>query len=340
MPVSKMIMKEGFRYFTSASLVIIMILATAACKKTENPIKYQKGTFPDSLINITGLNTEYDDYNLDIHVLGAAVPFIFSSNRTSNGGQFDLVQGIISYQFDQGTGDFTLDAEMATDPFLTNLTLEVNTTGNDFGPYRSYSSIDGYEYMILSSVNNEGNLDFFYTKNIPYFGTSVPEILGPYPVKLLNSGSDDAYFCFDTNQDSAYFTSNADGNFDIYLHKKPDGTTIEDWFNLDFESSEKADELNCSSDDKCPYIYRKVMVFSSDRPGGLGGFDLYYSVFSNGKWGAPINFGSPVNTSSDEYRPVLGGDEDYTNSFLMFSSNRPGGQGGFDLYFTGINFPK
>jgi hypothetical protein len=333
-------MNKIISYFTKAGLAAIMILSVAACKKTVNPIKYPDGTFPDSLINVAGFNTEYDDYNLDINVLTAAVPVIFSSNRASSGGQFDLVQGAFTYQFDQETGDFTLGGEMTNDPFLTSLLSKVNTTGNDFGPYRLYSPIDGYEYMILSSVNNDGNLDLFYTKNIPYFGTSVPDIYGPNPVRLLNSGSDEAYFCLDTNQDSAYFTSNADGNFDICLHKKPVGTNIDTWLDSDHEPSVKVNELNSSSDDKCPYIYRKIMVFTSDRPGGLGGFDLYYSKFSNGRWGTPVNFGSPVNTSSDEYRPVIGGDEDFTNCFLMFSSNRPGGKGGFDLYFTGIDIAK
>jgi hypothetical protein len=333
-------MKKFFAYFSSAGFTAVMILAMISCKKTENPIKYSKGTFPDSLINISDINSEYDDYNLDIHVLTATIPLIFSSNRSSSGGQFDLVQGAFEYVFDQGTGDFTLNGEMTSDAFLTSLISKVNTAGNDFGPYRLYSALDGYEYLILSSVNNDGNLDFFYTRNLPYFGTTVPEINGPHPVTLLNSDADEAYICFDTNQDSAYFASNADGNFDIYLHKKPADTNMDAWLILNYESSSKADVLNSSSDDKCPYIFRKIMVFASDRPGGIGGFDLYYSKFSGGKWGTPVNFGSPINTTSDEYRPVMGGDEDFTNTFLMFSSNRPGGKGGFDLYFTGINLVK
>jgi hypothetical protein len=333
-------MEKSCLYFFSAGLTAVMIFAMISCKKTENPIKFPKGTFPDSVINISNINSGYDDYNLDIHVLTTYNPLVFSSNRGSSGGQFDLVYGSFTYIFDQGTGDFTLNAEMTDDAFLTSLISKVNTTGNDFGPYRLYSALDGYEYLILSSLNNEGNLDFFYAKNLPYFGTSVPEVNGPYPVTLLNSGADEAYICFDTNQDSAYFSSNADGNFDICLHKKPADTNMDAWLNLNYETSLKVDVLNSSSDDKCPYIFRKIMVFASDRPGGTGGFDLYYSKFSGGKWGTPVNFGSPINTASDEYRPVMGGDEDFTNTFLMFSSNRPGGKGGFDLYFTGINLGK
>ena len=80
------------------------------------------------------------------------------------------------------------------------------------------------------------------------------------------------------------------------------------------------------------------MVFASNRPGGLGGYDLYYSILKNGKWGSPVNLGPRINTSSDEYRPVIGSYPEFTNKYLMFSSNRPGGKGGFDLYFTGVDF--
>jgi len=332
-------MKKLFIYIFSAGLTAILFFALFSCKKTENPIKFPKGTFPDSIINLSGINSAYDDYNLDIHVLSGSNPLVFSSNRGSSGGQFDLVYGTFSYLFDQETGDFTLNGEIISDPFLSKLVTKVNTAGNDFGPYRLYSPLDGFEYLILSSFTN-GSLDFYYTKNLPYFGTTVPEVSGPYPVTLLNSGSNDAYICFDTNQDSAYFSSDSDGNFDICLHKKPAETIMNTWLNLAYSPSSKVDILNSTGDDKCPFIFRKVMVFASNRPGGLGGYDLYYSKFSNGNWGTPVNLGPEINTASDEYRPVMGDDEEFTNIFLMFSSNRPGGKGGFDLYFTGIDIAK
>jgi len=331
-------MKKLIAHIFSVCLTVLIIIAPMSCKKTENPVKFPKGTFPDSLINLSDINSQYDDYNMDINVLSAGAPLVFSSNRGSSGGEFDLIYGNFSYTFDQETGVFSINSEMTDNPFLNALVAQANTAGNDFGPYSLFSSIDGFEYDILSSVNTNGDLDFYFLKHLPYFGTSVPTISGPTPVNLLNSGSDEAYFCFDTNQDSAYFTSNAEGNFDIFLHKKPAESTIEAWLSLSFESSSKADIFNSTSDDKCPYIFRKIMVFASNRPGGLGGFDLYYSQFQNGQWSTPVNFGPEINSSSDEYRPVLSSDEEFTNNFLIFSSNRPGGKGGFDLYFTGVTF--
>ncbi len=79
---------------------------------------------------------------------------------------------------------------------------------------------------------------------------------------------------------------------------------------------------------------------SSNRAGGFGGYDIYYSVFRNGNWSSPVNMGPRINTSSDEYRPVIGSNPDFTNNFIMFSSNRPGGKGGFDLYFSGLQLPE
>ena len=111
------------------------------------------------------------------------------------------------------------------------------------------------------------------------------------------------------------------------------------WFNSDYTASQKVDSINSSSDDKCPMVYNKFMVFTSDRPGGYGGFDLYYSVFRNGNWSSPVNFGPKINTSSDEYRPLIGYHSDFSNIYMIFSSDRPGGKGGFDLYFTGIDIP-
>jgi hypothetical protein len=320
--------------------VLFISISFTACKKTPNPIKYPKGTFPDTVINMAAINSPFDDYNLNIIQLLGYSPIIFSSNRKSSGGQFDLEQALISYSFDQTTGVFGFGARMTTDPFLNKLINKATTPGNDFGPYRLFSTVDGYEYLVISSVNTAGNLDLYYLKNQPVYGTNLPDVSGPFPIKLMNTGADDAYICFNSNQDSAYFVSNYNGNFDIFLQKKPAEQDLTSWFNGDYSSPLKVDSINSTYEDKCPFIYKKIMVFTSNRPGGLGGYDLYYSLFKHGKWSSPVNLGPRINTSSDEYRPVIGTNPDFTNKYLMFSSNRPGGNGGFDLYFTGIDFPS
>lgn len=324
------------KYIAVIFSMLSILFYFSSCKKDDNPIKFPVGTFPENVVNIGAINSAYDDYNLDIYQIISNNPFLFSSNRKSSGGQFDLEQGTISYKFDRTNGNFEIITEITNDAFLTNLIGKAVTPGNDFGPYRQYSSLDGNEYLVVSSVNEQGNLDLKYLMNHPDIGTGIPEIQGPFPVKLLNSGSDDAYLCFDSNLDSAYYTSNRDGNFDIFMQMKPAEKEISAWFNSDFTQSTKVDSINSSADDKCPSIFRNLMVFTSNR-GDTTGYDLYYSLFKNGKWNSPVRFGSEINSISDEYRPVIGFNQDFNNIYMMFSSNRQGGKGGFDLYFTGID---
>ena len=80
-----------------------------------------------------------------------------------------------------------------------------------------------------------------------------------------------------------------------------------------------------------------TLIFSSDKPGGFGETDLYYSVRKEGKWGVPVNFGPKINTSAKEEFPFLT-DHHMNGQFLIFASNREGGLGGLDLYYT--RFPS
>jgi outer membrane protein OmpA-like peptidoglycan-associated protein/tetratricopeptide (TPR) repeat protein len=73
----------------------------------------------------------------------------------------------------------------------------------------------------------------------------------------------------------------------------------------------------------------KYLFFASDRPGGAGGFDIWYAPLKDdGSAGEPVNAGNAINTSSEEQAPF------YQNSSntLVFSSNGREGMGGYDLF--------
>ena len=71
-----------------------------------------------------------------------------------------------------------------------------------------------------------------------------------------------------------------------------------------------------------------ILYFVSDRPGGLGGNDIWYTIIKNGKSTECINLGPMVNSPADEYTPFY----DQRNGVLYFSSDREGGKGGHDIY--------
>jgi len=72
-----------------------------------------------------------------------------------------------------------------------------------------------------------------------------------------------------------------------------------------------------------------LMVFSSDKPGGKGGFDLYYSKRENVNmpWNLPETFSQLLNTPGNEVFPYQGPD-----GLLYFSSDAMAGLGGLDIY--------
>ncbi len=75
----------------------------------------------------------------------------------------------------------------------------------------------------------------------------------------------------------------------------------------------------------------KTLVFSSDRPGGLGGFDLWKAYIDpNGNVGAPENMGERVNTAFDEQAPSYHA----ASQTFVFSSNGRVGMGGYDFFFS------
>ena len=76
----------------------------------------------------------------------------------------------------------------------------------------------------------------------------------------------------------------------------------------------------------------RVLLFASDRPGGLGKVDFWWSSRTSldVPWSAAQNLGKPVNSDLDELSPTLSAD----GQTLLFRSNRPGGRGGNDLWMS------
>lgn len=72
-----------------------------------------------------------------------------------------------------------------------------------------------------------------------------------------------------------------------------------------------------------------LLYFSSDRPGGHGGMDIWVSRRLGDDWGEPINLGPQVNTEGEDIFPFI-----HADGTLYFASNSHNTTGGLDLYFT------
>lgn len=98
--------------------------------------------------------------------------------------------------------------------------------------------------------------------------------------------------------------------------------------------------FNTGSGEGCPFISRdgKSFYMASNRPGGLGGLDIWVSTRArtDDPWGKPTNLGQPVNSPDDDFCPTLARDG---HTFYFVSTRQVGVQGtdwcgGGDIYVT------
>jgi outer membrane protein OmpA-like peptidoglycan-associated protein len=74
------------------------------------------------------------------------------------------------------------------------------------------------------------------------------------------------------------------------------------------------------------------LYFTSDMPGGYGGFDLYFVEKRGESWSMPINLGPDINTPQNEVFPFI-----HESGVLFFSSNGHSSRGGLDIFMVNIS---
>ncbi len=151
------------------------------------------------------------------------------------------------------------------------------------------------------------------------------------PLSALNTKYHESNACFTADTNTVWFTrnnysqgkkgSNGEGvvNLKIYSRTRAAGT----WENeqpFPFNSDAYSVGHPCLSADG------NTMYFTSDRPGGVGGTDIWRTVRNGTTWGTPVCLGSEVNTEGDEMFPFIGKDGTFA-----FASDGQQGLGGLDI---------
>jgi len=315
------------------TLLVIITIFFTGCIPVDPDYNFEYETIITTTpANLEKLNTEFDDYNSTLPYPGARSEIYYSTNRNSSGGNYDIIYRVfdISYHKKDDVINFSFPENTYYTSFQEKLFDLINKESDELGPY-TFNGSQGWDYFFYA--NNEGqdfDIKFVYTPRLDW-GTynGQQRLFGPVAFNSINSDKDDLYPTINQERTRIYLCSNRENNlFKIYSGAINTETVLHE--SLQGVQLTKELVLSGTSNDKCPSITNNLLVFTSDRPGGYGGFDLYYSLYLNDKWSAPVNFGDKINSAYDEYRPIT-----FTfanNDLMIFSSNRPGGKGGYDLY--------
>ncbi|MBN2613027.1 MAG: OmpA family protein [Bacteroidales bacterium] len=112
---------------------------------------------------------------------------------------------------------------------------------------------------------------------------------------------------------------------DIYMCEKKDGK----WEQI----SKLNDNINTLFNETHASFANngKTLIFTSNKPGGYGGLDIYRSEMnSDGEWSPAINLGPAVNTAMNEETPFVTDD----NKRMWFSSMGHYNMGGYDIFYS------
>ena len=140
----------------------------------------------------------------------------------------------------------------------------------------------------------------------------------------INTGSWESQPCVSADGKELYFVSRRNGNADIYCSRRNADRSWGEPQNLGAPINTKGNEM-------APFLHPdgRTLYFSSDKHIGMGGFDLFMSRRGeDGRWQDPVNLGFPINTQGDEINFFVAAD----GKTAFISSQREGGQGGYDIY--------
>lgn len=222
--------------------------------------------------------------------------------------------------------------------------LETNTELSDFGGYAIRTGEDGENISMMftsSGIQNTGKISRgkYIRPERPTFNlfnsNFIADSISSSNAKLvggaeMNTAFQDGPAVVSLDGSTVYFTrSGVKSGRDDALHLNIYSANFKDGNlsrvrNLPFNNDEYSVMHPSLSRDETR------LYFSSNMPGGFGGFDIYYvNIDRNGRYSKPVNMGQSINTEGNEVFPFS-----YREDVLFFASNAHPGLGGLDIYMT------
>lgn len=155
-------------------VILIVSLDSISYHKLYGGYNYNKGKLPELPINMAEFNTEFDDYNLTEPTFGYLIPFCFSTNRHSNGSDFDIIYRSMNVNFDKTTAALNATNEYANwhvfkDRYevIKKEISKIKTIRKEYGLYLIgvYRVVSWTQSMMIFSSNRtdgKGGFDLYY----------------------------------------------------------------------------------------------------------------------------------------------------------------------------------
>jgi hypothetical protein len=219
---------------------------------------------------------------------------------------------------------------------ISNVGETINSADEDFSPVVTLD--EGAMYFTSRRLRpDKSNEKFFSPQDgrhfedvyVSYFDFKAETWGDPEVITTISSPkSNQATISVSSDGQQLFIYKDINGNGEIYVAQN-EGETFgtPEKMGSDINTDYWETHATLSADGQTLY-------FVSDRPGGLGGRDIYRcKKLPNGMWSQALNVGAPINTPYDEDSPFIHPD----GKTLFFSSNGENSIGGFDIFFAKMN---
>ncbi len=288
-----------------------------------NAINMIKNPVNVKVINVgQDINSKYDDQTPCISADGQTL--VFNSRRPEDTNSPTDVEGDGKYFQDIYISHFdTLNKKWKV---AESVPGSINTEAHD----------------ACTSISPDGKIIFIYKNDTKDHEASGGDIFiskimknkwkTPEPIgKPINTSYWEGGACLSPDGKTLYFTSERKGGFghsDIWMSKK---ISAKEWS----KPENLGNTVNSPYDEVGIFMAPdgKTLFFCSNGPKSMGNYDIFKTVYENGKWSEPVNLGYPINT---EFRdgPIT---IDASGRTAYISSDRPGGLGETDIYMVDIS---
>lgn len=218
------------------------------------------------------------------------------------------------------------------DVTLAHLDEKINSEWPDYAP-----TINADEtFMVFTTRRPEGNLnnrlaadneyfeEIFYSRKQDDVWSPAQNLAGS-----LNNSYHNASVNLSPDGKEMLLYHDSNGGDILAAYLRPDGTWT-DPEELEINTEYIENSATITSDGQ-------KLFFSSNRPGGYGGTDIYMvTKNAKGRWSNPQNLGKLINTELDEDGVFVSA----SGKHLYFSSNGHAGMGDLDIYRSTYNFEK
>lgn len=202
--------------------------------------------------------------------------------------------------------------------FINNQKLNnvINSGYDDYGlAFSKDQSVVYFSREMIAKDSEEMRMELFQAKVIsPGSWVNIRKLSINHPKYSVG------YPCLSEDDKTLYYVSNEEGNFNIYK------VAVERNGDIGGLPIKLSSDINSSSNEITPFVINNKLYFSSDKSGGLGGYDIYFTDLIDGN-SKVLRIDEPINSPFDDFNFIKN-----NSNQGFFVSNRLGGKGKEDIY--------